>query len=393
MFFKFIILIISNESLKLVGDGMKNGVFLLYEDINNNTGVNRKIRAQIKLFKENGVNITPFIVDFRRDIWGYKILYRLPFANIGPVWKYSTIFDDIDFIYMRRPLYCNFWFLKFLRELKKNNHKMKIIYEIPTYPYDAEISSNVKNLPIYIKDKIARRFLYKYVDRIALLSKEKEVWGIKTLAISNGYDFEKQSLRKISVDKESIDIIAVALFDMWHGYERLIKGLADYYAQGGNRKIHIHFAGDGPELNTYKKIAIDFNVSKYCHFYGMQSQAQLDDIYDKCNLAVSSLGLYKKNLSVSRELKSREYLAKGLPIICSKVLDLLEIDELKSFLLEFPDDSTLINFERIVNFYDELYAGKEKAEIAEMAANIRAVATRYLDMNKAMSSVINYILY
>lgn len=71
---------------------------------------------------------------------------------------------------------------------------------------------------------------------------------------------------------------------------------------------------------------------------------------------------------------------------------MLKIDELKSFLLEYPDDSILINFECIVNFCNELYTGKEEIEIAEMVGG-RTIASRYLNMNKVMRSVINYILY
>lgn len=371
---------------------MKKGVFIVYDDINNNTGVNRKIQSQIDAFRECGIKINPVVVDFKVNIPGYKILYRLPFSNVSPVWKYSSVYDDLNFIYMRRPMFCNFWFLKFLREIKQHNPRIKIIYEIPTYPYDAEISQGLKKIPVYLKDKLARRFLYKYIDRIAILSGEKCLWGINTLSISNGYNFKNQSVKQLMIEKQSIDIVAVALFDAWHGYERLIKGLAEYYGNGGNRKIYIHFVGDGPAVNNYKKLADEYQMTAHCIFYGMKNQAELDEVYNHCDLAVASLGLYRIKINISKELKSREYLSKGLPIICSSTLDLLDFKELKSYLLEFPNDDTSIDLTKIVEFYDGLYANKTKEDINEMILEIRNIAEEKLNMINAMKPVIDYIL-
>ncbi len=370
---------------------MKKGIFIVYDDLQNNTGVNRKIKSQIAALQENGIDIRPKLVQFKTDMPGYKLIYRLPFSNVSPIWKMDKEYCGIDFVYLRRPFFCNVWFISLLKKLKKENPGLKIIYEIPTYPYDSEINSKKSNLPLYIKDKLNRKRLHKYVDRIANLTSEREVFSIKTLPISNGYDFSKQTIRKARLQDGVINIIAVALFDVWHGYERLLLGLKEYYTAGGTRKITIHFAGDGPALESYKKLANDLSLSDNCIFYGMQNQAQLDDLYDRCDIGATSFGLYRKKITVSKELKSREYLAKGLPIICSGDLDLLDVEELKPYLLQFSNDETPVDFGRVVAFRDRLYQGKTETNIKAMCDGIRATAEKHYNMTEAMRSVIDYI--
>ena len=372
---------------------MKKGFFIVGGSVNDGSGVSRKIRSQIDAFRRAGIDIEPYEVSSRDDLPGYKLLFRLPFTNVSPVWpsgKALEKFRDIDFIYMRRPMFCNCWFIRFLRGIRAVNPGIKIIYELPTYPYDKEISMP-KLWPIYLKDILARRHLRKYVDRIAVLSDEDEIWGCKTLQITNGYDFAKQTVRDITPHGEVINIAVVAMFAFWHGYERLINGLCEYYKAGGKRKFVLHFAGEGSELSVYRKLAKERGAESFCVFYGMQTQEQLKSIYDKCDIAASSFGGYKKNVYKSYELKSREYLAKGLPMITGCELDLEEIDELREYILRFPNDSSDVRFELIAEFYDRLYSGKSDEDIREMCRKIRRAGEENFSMDTAMKNVIEYI--
>ena len=51
----------------------------------------------------------------------------------------KPIIKDADFIYLRKPSAINMGFIDFLKRVRKLNPKMKILLEIPTYPYDNEI--------------------------------------------------------------------------------------------------------------------------------------------------------------------------------------------------------------------------------------------------------------
>ena len=84
-------------------------------------------------------------------------------------------------------------------------------------------------------------------------------------------------------------------------------------------------------------------------------------------------------------------MAAGLPLITGVKLDVSEYKNLSSFILEFPNNNTKIDFKRIIQFYDNLYKGKTTAEIKDMTERIHFEAEKALNMKKAMENVINYI--
>ena len=365
------------------------GLFIVYEDLSANSGVNKKIKNQIATFQKAGFEMEPYPMPSATGAFLYKLLYRLPFSNLSPRWRYDDRFDDVDFVYLRRPFFLTVWALRFFRKLKRRNPHVRIVYELPTYPYDQEITEKKKNLPVYGKDVVCRRFLHRYVDRISILGPEKEVFGIPTIQIKNGYDFESVRPRRPKAEDGTIDIAAVACFDSWHGYDRLMKGLKAYYENGGGRRFRLHFAGDGPALPDYIQLSKDLGLEDSCLFYGMQDRTELQGLYDRCDFGASSFGLYRKGLTLSCDLKSREYLAAGLPILFGGAMDLEQYEDLRPYLIGFSNDDTSVDFFRIERCYEALY---EQASSSQgIVDRIRSVAQRELTMEKAMEPVTRYI--
>lgn len=364
-----------------------NGLFIIYEE--ENQGILKKIHNQIRAFEASGICMDKDYIKVYSESTLAKIAYRIPFTNILPYWKYKPEYTKYDFIYLRRPMYMNFWFILLWSKMKRKG--IKIILEFPTYPYDKEIFTSIFSIPLIAKERIARWFLKLSINRISLLSKDSNVCGVKTLHICNGYDFKEASIRSIEKIDDRIDIAIVAYFRFWHGYERVINGLYDYYKQGGKRKIHLHFIGDGTELKYYKELSLEKKLDKHVTFYGAMKQKDILKIYDQCDIGACTFGDYKKGNFYSCELKSREYLAAGLPLITGVKLDVSEYEGLSPFILEFPNNNTKINFNKIIQFYDNLYKDKSTAEIKAMAENIHFEAEKVLNMRKAMENVINYV--
>ncbi|MCI9362505.1 MAG: glycosyltransferase family 4 protein, partial [Hungatella sp.] len=354
-----------------------------------NKGILKKINDQIEAFEESGIHMDKDCIRIYSENVFAKIAYRIPFTNMLPYWKYKEEYANYDFIYLRRPMYMNFWFIWLCRKVRKKG--VKIILEFPTYPYDKEIYLSFLSIPLIVKERIARFFLGLSVDRISLLTEDNNVYGVKTLHIRNGYNFKETSIRNIKEIGETIDIAIVAYFRFWHGYERLINGLCDYYKQNGKRKIHLHFVGDGTELVNYKKLCEEKEISRHVTFYGVIEREDILKIYDKCDIGACTFGDYKKDNFYSCELKSREYLAVGLPLITGVKLDVSEYDSLSPFILEFPNNSTPIEFEKVIQFYDNLYKDKTQEKIKEMAENIHSKAEKELNIKKAMENVISYV--
>jgi len=372
-----------------------NGLFL-YEaviDPQKPSGVEKKILAQIKAFNDAGLNcrLFPFTggtgkpkrrsrLDFLRR--------RLPFSDQEPPWLYHEAFDRADYLYFRKPSYMTYGMRKVLGRLKAARPRVKVVMEIPTYPYDSEYLAG-KDLPYLWKDRHNRRKLAGLVDLIAYISDKDypSIFGIPAVRIINGIDLSGIQPREPLID-DTIDICAVANFSKWHGFERLILGLREYCLQGGTRKFKLHFAGRGLELDRYRQLASDPLIRDKVIFYDTLSGDALDELYNAADFGACSMGLYKTGVQVSSELKSREYLAKGLPVISGCEIDILS-EKTQDFYQQHPGHPAPIDFRLIVPFYDRIYSRADGFD-AQMQA-ITGFAKANIDISVTMQPVINYL--
>ncbi len=365
---------------------MKYGIYIVYEELDGRfDGVNKKIRGQIEALKRQGISVETVVFKIGASIKA-RILYRLPFINMEPCWHYINEFDSCDFIYLRKP-YLSLSFILFLHKIKKQS-KAKVIMELPTYPYDGELKKRIIDYPLYVKDLFARKFLHGNADRIACLTNDEIIFNVKTLKILNGFDFSQFRMDR-KPRKDCIQVCCVAKFEPWHGYERLLNGLIEYYKGGGVRSIIVHMIGDGEELNLYKKIVNKGSLNDRVIFHGYKTEKEIEGILNECDFGVASLGLYKINFtSVGCFLKTREYLAAGLPIIAGSKLDIMEYPELNPYVLAFENNPSDIDLHRVVKFYDELHQNSDDVAIA---VHIRNVAEKKLNIDAALKNVIDYI--
>ena len=369
----------------------KKGYFILYKysSGDNHSGIGLKIRNQIKAFNDAGLICEEIVLPHLPNNL-YSIIYGIPFLNVCPVWTYREEFDTADFLYMRRPEAMTPTMRKVLLEAKKRNPSIKIVIEIPTYPYDKEYEDRkykkIKLGPLVLLwDRYNRTRMKGIVDYFAVLNNIDTVFGVPTLRISNGIDIqsipERVPLENVS---NEIHICAVALFVSWHGYERVIEGLRDYYHNGGSRQIMVHFVGEGNELSSYNDLISKYGLSDHFIFHGYLEGNELDAIYNRCTLALGSFGFYKIGVDLSCNLKSREAVARGIPSVTGCSTDIFTKGY--SYYLEFPNDPSPIDIEKMVSFHDEIYReGQEKVIKA-----IRAYAYQTVSMESAMREVINY---
>ena len=361
---------------------MKNLVYLSCTNFGENeVGIGYKIYLHTKILHENGYNvkvINPYHSNLIR-----RILSWFPF------WDYNHDYNEVlntemDVLFIRYYM-SDFALIELLKKLKKK--KVFIIIEIPTYPYDGEYS---KKSVVLFKDKIVRRYIKKYVDRIITYSDDKTIFGVPTVIISNGVDTSRISPRKANDEtSDCINIIAVAQISMWHGYDRVIEGLRTYYNNGGTQNIIIHIVGNGDNkiIESYKKLVNAYNLNRHVVFYGRKDGKELDGIYNSCSLAFDSLGRHRSKVFYNSSLKGKEYMAKGLPII-SGVKTELDDDKDFPFYFRVPADDSPINFDRIIDFHNEIYSNFTSQEIIDM---IRSYCVNKFDMRQAFRPVVKEI--
>lgn len=162
--------------------------------------------------------------------------------------------------------------------------------------------------------------------------------------IPNKYDFI-YIIRTLQTISQYLNLIVVAQFAPWHGYDRLIEGIKDYYSKETTKKVYVHFVGSEEQINIYKKLVKYYHLSEYIFFHGPLFGKQLTDMFNNSDIAICGLGGHRKSIYLSSELKSREYLARGIPMISSTKIDILPDDFI--YCLYVPSDDSPINIKII----------------------------------------------
>ena len=348
------------------------------------SGVERKVRAQnraMKAYVDCELVILP-PTEYSGSK-AEKLTRRLPFTAAWRKWKYSGEFDGADFLYIRQ-VYHDASFVRYMKEIHRRNPTMKIIYEVPTYPYDNETQRSISRLPFDLKERVNRLRAAKYMDRIVTFYGQKEIWGVPCICIMNGYDFSAVQLPERTPDG-TIHLVSVSATAPWHGYDRLIVGMHDYYQNGGKENIVFHMVGN--VMPEHREMVEKYGLQDHVIFYGRLPADELGPIYQKATLGIDILAGHRRDSRISSTLKSREYGAYGLPILTACPVDYLP-EDYKNLIL-VPDGEDALDVKSIVEAYHRIYDEKNCVELAE---EIRTFAQARCDMSITMKPVTDWLL-
>ena len=370
---------------------MKKVLFLIFHGFDPNNGISKKISYQVHAFKACGMEThlcymdetttkkrifdKTVIADYGNGLMS-KILKRTEFSSIIKSAKDKCI----EFVYIRSNHNANPFTIRMVKQMKKAG--MKVVMEIPTYPYDSEYDAQGMSRQIF-QDKIFRNLLAKHLDAIVTFSDYEQIFGQRTIRISNGIDFDSVKLKTtINDTSKELNLIGVAEIHEWHGFDRLIRGLANYYSKPQEYIVRFHVVGYffSSELkNEFKKIVIDNNMKEYVILYGKKHGEELDHIFNLCDFGVGSLGRHRVGINKIKTLKNREYAARGIPFIYSETDNDFEQ---KPYVLKAPADESPIDINRIIEFYQSI--SLSPADIRNSISN--------LSWENQMRTVINEVL-
>lgn len=341
-----------------------NILFLIFHGFSEANGISKKIYSQINALKECGHNVKlcSYIVDkdgYRKRMIDNDVLENYGnhlFAKIKKRICYQSIINyavenEIQFVYIRSDHNANPFTIHLIKKLKRNN--IKVVMEIPTYPYDQEYNGTEwhKRLNLTI-DRYFRKELSKQLNKIVTFSNFKKIFNASTIQISNGIDFEQIKIKETIDNQQVLNLIGVAEVHYWHGYDRLIKGLGEYYAQT-NPLIEVNFhliGGIWPnDLVKFKEMIIQYNIEKHVLFYGQRFGEELDSLFNLSQIGVGSLARHRTGITNIKTLKNREYAARGIPFIYSEIDDDFEN---RPYILKVPADDSPIDIQRIVSLYN-----------------------------------------
>ena len=231
-------------------------------------------------------------------------------------------------------------------------------------------------------------FLKRYINRYVAVSNLDKIEGVATIKMKNGIDFDLiPPPINLSPEDRSIHIVAVAKITIWHGYDRFLQGMYRYYKSGGNRKIVLHIVGTGSGQQKLNEMIKEMNLNENVVMHGFKTGTELDAIYNKCHLGLISLATQDKDIYIHSTLKSREYLAKGLPTIATGITDVFVNTDYK-YNLELPMNEKIVDMNRIIAFYDQIYTHATRQQVM---TEIREFAERTIAIQTTMKPIIQYI--
>lgn len=360
--------------------------YYIHFDGSRTPGVRKKIKMQIREL-QNYFDMEEIEIRLIPGNLLQRILRQLPFGAVARDYEGCLEkLDQPDFVYIRRTL-ADRYYIRFLKTIRQAYPQCRVLIEIYTYPYDKDEFGKWYAWPRYCKEVWNRKKIPAWIDRYVTVSREEWIFGKETIRISNGIQIDQiRPVSGISEKGEQLDMIAVAYMQKQHGYERIIEGMYDYYQNGGDRQVYLHLVGDGPEKSRYQKLVKKRGLEKKVLFYPNLTGEKLDRVFEQKDIAIAALGLYKNGICYESSLKSREYLARGLPMVTGCEVDVFEKKKC-DFHCGFPNDGSGISIQRILAFCDRLYAKGRR----DVQNHIRQYAQEMVSMDKAMKEVVDYL--
>lgn len=380
-----------------------NVLYIAFKDFSNfHYGANKKVISQCRALEKMGHTVS-LIGRFHSDIVKistdesietikkYK-MHKMQLVDkvldkkhqLSSIRRLAT-HGHFDLCYIRYDL-STADFFRTVKALKRVCDK--IIIEIPTYPYQKEYAhAKFSTVRLWLDNYYGKK-LKHYVDAAVSFYDVDEggFFGIPVIQVPNGFDFSKSKLITNPTVPLDIHIAAVSSMREWHGYERFIEGMHNYYSAGGNRNIVLHLVGNGSEYTKYKKLTEQYALQKRVILHGAMHGEELDQLLRQCTLGIDSLARHRSGISILSSLKSREYGAVGIPLINSCKIDIFE--EGYPYCLYTSADETPIPMENVISFYDHIYMNQNRVEVA---MQVRRYIEERSDMNAVMRQVLNQI--
>ncbi len=284
-------------------------------------------------------------------------------AKVNRKWRFHSRIKSLQFAIGKELTQNSYNYLYFrdilitgvmkavIRHSKKAG--VKVIMEIPTYPYYYETfnsESNVfKGLFQAFERKRGDRYYIKNCDLIPVIKCNSKV-KMKANMLEM-YNCVNEDLPLVTRrDHDYINIIGVGHIHHYHGYDRLIKSLAEYYKNGGKRDIRVHIIGNGDELTNLGRLTEETGMQDRVFFEGVKTGDELHAFYEECDVALGTLCLFKRGADIETAIKISEALYQGIPVISSGLVPMDFVDD--SLIFTVSNDESIIDIDKLVKFAD-----------------------------------------
>lgn len=341
-------------------------LYVIDQDIEggNTSGIVHKVKSKISQWSEEGVDVELLslysfklyddelrLKDDKRSflIKKHGRLYTL-FRLIISTYLLSQFLknNNYDLMYIRQRPYMPF--------TQRCFDMVRTVVEINTY--DVGEYKSISKVMYHINN-MTRDFYYKKAKGLLCVSRElekiyRQKYSLPTVTIANGINTRKYRLKGRGNSRPQLAFIGSPGFD-WHGIEK-IELMA--------RRI--------PEFD-FHLIGVNGANKENVFFHNYCSLSKAQEIVSRADVGICSLSLHTKGMQEASPLKSRQYLAQGLPIIYAYKDTDMSGDEKFALRLENSPDNVEKNIDMIKAF---VFGVAWDSEISMMA---RAFSENVLD--------------
>jgi len=181
----------------------------------------------------------------------------------------------------------------------------------------------------------------------------------KIIEINNGINVDEVPMPKSDVNERllrsgnrPLQLVSVANTTYWHGYDRIITGLHNYYKNSPTKPVYYHCVGNGSDIDKLRKLSSNLSLDNYVIFHGAKVGTELNRILERSDIAFGSLGFHRSKLKEGSPLKTREYCARGIPFVIA--YDDPDFPELFPYVLKIPSDESPVDIDKVCKWYEEL---------------------------------------
>ncbi len=368
---------------------------LLYSK-GNMLGVEKKIIEEAAFFSKQGIDV--YFLNRHKDGYEKNIFFKRvddyhdkPFFELYlRAFTFKVIeniidLDAYDKIYLRYPLMD----LSALSFAKRYGHKVitqhhgKELAEIKTY--------NIKfifKVFQYFNERFLARHFFQYIQGLTAISDDLKEYEVKRVGFkgeavrfSNGINPERfTSYKPPLLDREFNLIMVSSSFAAWHGLDRLVESLATYTS--ADIQIHLYVVGNVTQEHQVMFQKLDSNQSVTYHLEGKLYGNELDRVFQKAHMACDSLAMFRLNMHEASTLKSKEYIARGIPFIYSAPDH--DLSSLGRYLYDAKNEDSLIDFYKILKFYKKLDIVTMQNEMQKTTRNILSWDKKIENLKESM---------
>lgn len=264
-----------------------------------------------------------------------------------------------DAIYIRRIRPINNWVIHLIKQAKKLG--VIVYYEYPTFPWKPDMVVNKQYISLFIDSIFYNRLLHS-IDYLVCMGKCSEN-RCKVIETMNGIYIKKEINKSFSIHKNAEDIkfLFVGNYSPVHGLDKIVFGLKEYYQTENRLPVKVLLAGPKESFSEVIKLAEIEGVKDKFELCGYLTGEDLEKLYNAADIGIDAIALEIRGEDcICGSLKSREYISKGIPFVCSDMLDIVYHGfEDKTIMYILDHHSKSLDIGSVIEWFKSSAATKE----------------------------------